>query len=279
MNGVFLVDKPQNMTSFDVVAILRRKLNLKRIGHTGTLDPNATGLMMMLVGKSTKILPFISDQVKTYHAGLKLGIKTDTGDIWGSIIEEKPVPVFNEHDLHVVLKSFLGKSDQLPPMYSAISVNGKRLYEYARQSIDVERKPREIEIFSIDGMLNETGIEFTVTCSSGTYVRTLCEMIAEKLGSVGTMSSLNRIRINDFKLEDSVPLNLIDPKNINWLALDSVIGLPIVETRMITDIKNGKQLVLDTMENKVLLRADDELLAVYERIADTNHYRCVRGLW
>jgi len=279
MNGVFLVDKPQNMTSFDVVAILRRKLNLKRIGHTGTLDPNATGLMMILVGKSTKILPFISDQVKTYQALLKLGIKTDTGDIWGTVIKEKPVPSLTEQDVQRVLKSFLGKSEQLPPMYSAVSVNGKRLYEYARQSIEVERKPRQIEIFSIDGNLSEQGVEFTVTCTSGTYVRTLCEMIAEKLGTVGTMSSLNRIRINEFKLEDSVPLELIEPGKIKWLPLESVMGLPILETEQIIDIKNGKQLVLDTMENKVLLKADDELLAVYERIAETDNFRCVRGLW
>lgn len=278
MNGIFLVNKPQGMTSFDVIAILRRKLNIRRIGHTGTLDPNATGLMMVLVGKATKLLPFIVDQGKTYEALLKLGIRTDTGDIWGKVLEEKPVRSFDQSELNAVLDGFVGESEQVPPMYSALSVNGKRLYEYARENIEIERKPRKITITSLEGKLTSDGIRFTVSCSSGTYVRTLCEDIASKLDTVGTMAALVRTRIEGFDLEASNTLDEINPEHIRWLDVRQVVDLPVVITDRCKDVMDGKKLDLDCTAERVLLENAGELLAVYERDG-SGRYRSVRGLW
>lgn len=185
MNGILIVNKPQNFTSQDVVSKVKKILNEKKAGHTGTLDPLATGVLPVLLGNSTKLSKYLIEHDKVYVAKIKLGQRTDTGDIEGKVIEEKSVPEISVEKIKKVLESFLGKGQQIPPMYSAIKINGKKLYEYARNGESVEVPPRNIEIYSIKLLeIEEKQIKFEVSCSKGTYIRTLCENIAETLGTV-----------------------------------------------------------------------------------------------
>lgn len=187
MNGVLIINKPKGYTSHDIVNVVRKKLNTKKVGHTGTLDPDATGVLPILIGTATKISKYLIEHKKTYIATVKLGYKTDTGDASGKVIkEDKHFQKIDKKDIENALNTFLGKREQVPPMYSAIKVNGKKLYEYAREGKKIEVKPREIEIYDIclEEYNNNDEISFKVNCSKGTYIRTLCESIAEKLGTI-----------------------------------------------------------------------------------------------
>ena len=206
MNGVLIVDKEKGMTSFDVIRQIKRekKDNKIKIGHIGTLDPMATGVLPILLGEATKLSDYLMEHDKDYVAILKLGEKRSTGDQEGDIVETADIPEFDENKIKEVLNSFIGKSEQIPPMYSALKVNGKKLYELARQGIEVERKPRIIEITKIELIsINGNEVKFKVTCSKGTYIRTLCEDIAKKLGTVGYMADLRRTRVGNFKVENA----------------------------------------------------------------------------
>ena len=208
MDGVIIINKPKGYTSHDVVNIVRKQLNMKKVGHTGTLDPNATGVLPILVGQATKISKYLIEHKKTYIATIELGEKRDTGDSEGNIIEsDSNIKEFDISIIKQVLQSFLGKQKQIPPMYSAIKVNGKKLYVYARSGQEVEVEPREIEIYRIELIeyINNR-IEFEVECSKGTYIRTLCENIAEKLGTIGYMKELQRTSVDKFKIKESINL-------------------------------------------------------------------------
>lgn len=226
MDGVIIINKQKDFTSHDVVNVIRKKLNTKKVGHTGTLDPNATGVLPILVGKATKISKYLIEHDKTYIATIKLGEKTDTGDNEGQVIEEKLVPAdLKKEDINNVLQSFLGKQKQVPPMYSAIKINGKKLYEYAREGKEVKLEAREIEIYKIQLLeYKNSKIKFEVECSKGTYIRTLCEDIAKKLGTVGYMEGLQRTKVNNFKIEDSVLLDDITLENVeeNLIKIEEV---------------------------------------------------------
>lgn len=279
MNGIFLIDKPVGMTSFDVIAKLRRILGIKKMGHTGTLDPNATGLMMILVGQSTKYLPFIDRLNKTYEAQMELGYKTHTGDVWGEVIATQERIDFSEEQLQRVLSTFLGESTQIPPMVSALSVNGKRLYEYAREHIEIERKPRIIHIDAISGIKVNDKIHFRVTCSSGTYVRTLCEDIALKLNNLGTMSALRRVQIDQFSVDDALKIEEVDPATIPWMDPLSLIHLPQVEVEEPNFIYQGKGLLHRKESDQILITYQKKILAVYAWNEIKQMYTCVRGLF
>lgn len=226
MDGVIIINKQKNFTSHDVVNVIRKKLNIKKVGHTGTLDPNATGVLPILVGKATKISKYLIEHDKTYIATIKLGEKTDTGDNEGQVIEEKLVPTdLKKEDINNVLQIFLGKQKQVPPMYSAIKINGKKLYEYAREGKEVKLEAREIEIYKIQLLeYKNSKIKFEVECSKGTYIRTLCEDIAKKLGTVGYMEELQRTKVNNFKIGDSVLLDDITLENVeeNLIKIEEV---------------------------------------------------------
>ncbi|MBQ3010606.1 MAG: tRNA pseudouridine(55) synthase TruB, partial [Oscillospiraceae bacterium] len=197
MNGIILIDKPRDWTSHDVVGKLRRLLQERRIGHSGTLDPLATGLLVVFVGRATRAVEFAEADAKQYIAGLRLGVETDTQDITGTILKETECCVTQE-ELKAVLPRFMGEISQIPPMYSALKVNGQKLYDIARKGGEVERKPRQITIHSLElvdnSHLEEGDYCLDVTCSKGTYIRTLCHDIGEALGVGGTMSSLRRVR-------------------------------------------------------------------------------------
>ncbi len=200
VSGVLIVDKPTDMTSHDAVNIMRRLYNTKKVGHTGTLDPMATGLLVILIGRAAKAAEYLVSDEKKYIAGLKLGVTTDTGDTTGKILTESDDIPDRERVLETI-ESFVGKGQQIPPMYSALKVDGQKLVNLARKGKTVERKPRDIEIFSIGAEGEDRDYTLIVHCSKGTYMRTLCEDIGQKLGCGGTMSSLRRTASGNFELE------------------------------------------------------------------------------
>lgn len=217
MDGIIVINKEKEYTSHDVVAKLKKKLNISKVGHTGTLDPNATGVLPILIGKGTKFSKYLINHDKIYEVELELGKKTDTADIEGKVIEEKNVDEkYIKENLLQVLESFIGKQEQIPPMYSAIKKNGKKLYEYARAGEKVEIEPRKIEIYKIDlNKYDKNIISFVVSCSKGTYIRSLCEDIAKKLNTVGYMKNLKRLQVGEFNIKDAVYIDKIDLKNVN----------------------------------------------------------------
>ena len=225
MDGVLILNKPTGYTSHDVVNVLRKTLNTRKIGHAGTLDPNATGVLPILVGKATKISKYLIEHDKIYIATVELGKKTDTGDSVGNVIEEDVdfQGVYYEK-IQETLKKFIGNQKQIPPTYSAIKINGKKAYEYARQGQEVELKARDIEIYNIKLLeFREKEITFEVACSKGTYIRVLCEDIAEALGTTGYMKQLKRIQVNNFKIEDAITIDEI--KENSLIAEEKIIRI------------------------------------------------------
>ena len=222
MNGIIIINKKQGYTSHDIVHKIKR-ISKEKVGHTGTLDPMAQGVLPILIGKATQCSKYLINHDKIYKVKLKLGIKTDTADSEGNIIEKTEISpeILNEQKILQAINSMKGKQEQIPPIYSAIKVNGKKLYEYARKGQEVEIKPRQIEIYNID--LNNIDkenkiIEYTVNCSKGTYIRSLCEDIAKKLGTIGYMENLIRLKVGEFSIENSITLeeilNAENPYNV-----------------------------------------------------------------
>ena len=205
-NGIVIIDKPEGWTSQDVTARLRRVFNTRRIGHGGTLDPMATGVLPVFVGRATRGVEFFEHAEKTYEATLRLGLMTDTEDTSGTVLEEREAHI-SEAEFLDILPKFRGKIQQIPPMYSALKVNGQKLCDLARKGREVERQPREIEIFELE-CLSFDGIEarLRVRCSKGTYIRTLCKDIGEALGCGGCMAALRRVQAGEYTIEESVPL-------------------------------------------------------------------------
>lgn len=213
VNGILNILKPPGMTSFDVIRVLRGILKVRKMGHTGTLDPAATGVLPVCIGTATKAIEFMMSDDKLYRAELTLGISTDTQDSCGKVVKVANTGAITEEHIRKAINSYIGKILQVPPMYSALKIGGKKLYELARAGISVEREPREIEIYSIDivSMTGMTGEEnkkiiFDAACSKGTYIRTLCADIGEKLGCGGHMSSLVRLRSGVFEIGSAITL-------------------------------------------------------------------------
>ncbi len=207
MNGIVIIDKPAGWTSQDVVSKLRGILKTRRIGHGGTLDPMATGVLPVFVGRATRGVEFFEHAEKTYEATIRLGLTTDTEDTSGTVLEEKEVSV-SEEDFLGVLPKFRGKIQQIPPMYSALKVNGQKLYDLARKGREVERQPREIEIFKLECLeFNGAEARLLVNCSKGTYIRTLCKDIGEALGCGGCMAALRRVTAGEYTIGDAVTLD------------------------------------------------------------------------
>ena len=210
MDGVLNIRKEKGYTSFDVVAKLRGILHMKKIGHTRTLDPEAEGVLPVVLGKATKLVDLLTEKQKTYEALLHLGLETDTQDMTGTVLEEKPVEV-TEEEVRTVIRSFLGEQQQIPPMYSALKVDGKKLYELAREGKTVERKPRAVQFYEIEIKKIELPyVRFSVTCSKGTYIRTLCHDIGQKLGCGGCMEELLRSRVGRYSLFESHTLAQVE---------------------------------------------------------------------
>ena len=234
MDGIIIINKTKGCTSHDIVYKIKKMLN-KKVGHTGTLDTMAEGVLPILIGKGTQLSKYLINHDKKYIVELQLGIKTDTADSEGKIIEEKTVneTKLSKENITNVLQTFIGKQEQIPPIYSAIKVNGKKLYEYARKGQEVELKPRQIEIYDIkliDYSMDEKQIKFEVFCGKGTYIRSLCEDIATKFETVGYMKSLKRTQVGNFKIDNSITIeelkNLIE--NNENIDIDDILKNKII---------------------------------------------------
>ena len=278
LDGIFLIDKEAGMTSRKVDNILGKRYGTHAVGHLGTLDPFATGLLVVAINKGTKLLPYLSDGDKVYEATLLMGEKTTTGDLEGEIIQKKEIPDISKEKLDDVLHSFLGKSQQIPPKFSAIKVNGVPLYKAAIQGKEVEIKPREITVYSLEGSFDGNLIHFTAKVSKGTYIRTLGEDIAEKLGTVGHLISLRRTLVGDIPVSKAKKVDDIKEEDI--LSGIELIDLPKIELSEEDEwkAKNGQKLIFETKEDKVLLIRSNSLVAVYKRKED-NTFVPERGLF
>ncbi len=278
MDGILIINKEVNMTSHDVVAQLRRILHEKKIGHSGTLDPQASGVLLVLIGKACKILPFLSDTDKEYITRLVLGKRTISDDIWGEVLEEKSIcPIA---DFSALCARFVGEIEQTPPMISSIKVNGKKLYEYARTHQEVEVPKRKVTIYSID-VLDEESLRFRVSCSSGTYVRALCRDLAFTSGNVGCMAELVRTKVGRFSIEESVSLNDVANGNYQLLEIDALLEhIPVAAYEPLHDIYDGKSIHLSIKERPTLIRIQDQkhTIAIY-KYSHGDVYKCARGLW
>ena len=268
MNGILIINKPENYTSRDVVNKISKHLGTKKVGHTGTLDPIATGVLVICIGNCTKLCELLTAEYKEYVATIKLGKKTDTGDITGNIIEEKEYQV-NKDQIVEVLNSFKGTSIQTVPIYSAIKVNGKKLYEYARSNKEVELPKREINVSKIELIdFHDDEIVFKTTVSKGTYIRSLIEDICTKLNTVGTMSSLTRTKQGMFTLEDSYTLEEII--NNDYKITSKEVALQDLEHIELTEseyniVKNGALITKSFNEEICALKYKDEIIAIYKQ--------------
>lgn len=270
MNGILIINKEKGCTSHDIVYKVKKIFN-EKVGHTGTLDPLAEGVLPILIGKGTLCSKYLINHDKKYVVNLALGKKTETADLEGKIIEEKNIPdkSLTQSKIEKVLKSFIGKQQQMPPIYSAIKVNGKKLYEYARKGQNVEIKPREIEIYDIKLMnidAQKKQIQFEVFCGKGTYIRSLCEDIAEKLETVGYMENLKRIQVGDFKIEESSKIQELEENKEDIKYLESKI-ISVEEI-----FKNKEKIKLDDRKMQLFLNGvkitqnqENDIYRIYDK--------------
>ena len=260
MDGMINVFKPRGITSHDVVNRLRKILGTKKIGHTGTLDPNASGVLPICIGKATRISEYLLDSSKEYISELTLGYETDTQDEDGIVINASSKTIENE-DIVSSISSFRGEIMQIPPMYSALKVKGRKLYELAREGKTIDRAPRQVTIYNIDilDIIDNRKIVYLIECSRGTYIRTLCDDIGKKLGTYGYMSYLIRTRVGNFKIEDSVSLEKIEHKKLDNKLEDILISIDtaldyypkvIISEKLYKQISNGVIIPLNEENNE-----------------------------
>lgn len=269
MNGVLNIFKPKGMSSFDAVRVVKKVAGTGKVGHTGTLDPEATGVLPICIGKATKIIDYIMDSEKVYEVTLKLGIRTTTYDLEGEVLEERDPSHLTEEEILNAINSFKGEYSQIPPMYSALKQNGVRLYELARKGIEVERKGRLVNIYNLEDIkINNPYISMKVTCSKGTYIRSLCYDIGEKLGVFATMTQLNRAKTSVFSQEKSININELTKENINDYILSMEEALEkydkiIVNKKYVKLLVNGVRVAdgrftKDKVINNKLYRVYDD---------------------
>ena len=269
MNGVLNIFKPKGMSSFDAVRVVKKVAGTGKVGHTGTLDPEATGVLPICIGKATKIIDYIMDSEKVYEVTLKLGIRTTTYDLEGEVLEERDPSHLTEEEILNAINSFKGEYSQIPPMYSALKQNGVRLYELARKGIEVERKGRLVYIYNLEDIkINNPYISMKVTCSKGTYIRSLCYDIGEKLGVFATMTQLNRAKTSVFSQEKSININELTKENINDYILSMEEALEkydkiIVNKKYVKLLVNGVRVAdgrftKDKVINNKLYRVYDD---------------------
>ena len=269
MDGVFNVLKPPGMTSHDVIGFLRRALNTKKIGHGGTLDPDAAGVLPVFAGTATRLLSYAMEGRKQYIAEFTLGEQRDTGDDSGTVVKTMPVPELTVAQLQEVLQGFLGQQLQMPPMYSAVKINGQKLYQLARKGVEVERQARPIEIYKLE-LLNFTSTKFTVAveCSKGTYIRVLGEDIATALGTCGTMSFLLRTQVGSYLLNEAHTLQEIaaNPQGCCAEPISAVSHLPklVLTANQAARLTNGVRTTVNgTIDGQyVLLGPENEFLGI-----------------
>lgn len=273
MNGVLIINKPKDVTSRDVVNKVCKLFNTKKVGHTGTLDPIATGVLVVCVGKATKLVELLTSNEKEYVASVQIGVLTDTLDITGKVIKKQDNKISKEN-LVKVLNSFLGKYNQEVPLYSAVKINGKKLYEYARNNEEVQLPKREVEIKKIELLnFNNNSYSFKVTVSKGTYIRSLIKDINDKLGIIGSMSSLTRIRQGKFKINEAYNLEDIINGNYKLISLNDVLkdkNCVIINDNLFNIIKNGGLINNIYNQDMVTFVYKNEVIAIYKSYEKDN---------
>lgn len=295
IHGILNIYKEKGFTSHDVVAKLRGIVGQKKIGHTGTLDPDATGVLPVCLGKATKLCDMLTDKNKTYETVLILGKTTDTQDISGSVLAEKTLDHIDDEMVESCIKEFIGQYLQIPPMYSALKVNGKKLYELAREGIEIERKARQVTIFNID--IKEIvlpRVRMEVFCSKGTYIRTLCHDIGEKLGCGGCMEELVRTKVGGFELKDSLTLSEVQEKMAKNTLLDAFVAIDemfdmydavTMKEEFVSLVYNGNFFQPKHMKEQVELQdgkcvrvydTQGRFLAIYEYKTDIRQFKIVK---
>ena len=273
MNGVLVIYKEKGFTSRDVVNILMDELGTRKVGHTGTLDPMATGVLVVCVGQGLKLVELLTNHDKEYIAKIRLGIETDTLDITGKVLKEEKVRDYSKEEVEHVLSKFVGKIKQTVPKYAAIKVNGKKLYEYARNGEEVELPVRDIEIYDLKLVSNIKNNEFYIKChvSKGTYIRSLVRDIGIALGTCATMVELERTKLGEFSLENTYTLDDIRSGMYSMLRIEDILDLPefVVDKEQEKRIRNGQ--VLDKFFDSdmvMVMNGDNKLLAIYQEYHD-----------
>lgn len=269
MDGIIIVNKQKNCTSHDVVHKVK-KITGQKVGHTGTLDPMATGVLPLLIGKGTLCSKYLINHDKIYEVSLTLGTKTDSGDAEGNVLEERKVLLdcFQTQNVQQVLATFLGKQTQIPPMYSAIKVKGKKLYEYARKGQTVEIEPRHIEIYEIklvEILKKQKQIKFQVHCSKGTYIRSLCEDIAKKLGTIGYMSALNRIKVGEFSITQALTLEQLQQETIKCITIEELFEKKDkieLEEKRLQPFLNGVKLTMPQYDDVYRIYSKSQFIGI-----------------
>ena len=270
MDGIIIINKPKNYTSHDIVRKAKKLLN-EKVGHTGTLDPNATGVLPLLIGKGTLLSKYLIEHDKIYEAVLKLGEKTDTADGEGKVLESQNVEqsILKKENIERIFNNLEGKQEQIPPMYSAIKLNGKKLYEYARKGIKVEVKPRTIEIYKLELIkIEDMEIIFRVSCSKGTYIRTLCEKIAEELGTIGYMKELKRIQVGEFNIKDSITIEELENQEIvsnKFITIEKYFSNSeniVLNERKLQLFLNGVQLTYELKDGIYKIYKENEFIGI-----------------
>jgi len=283
MNGVIVVDKPKGFTSNKILGRVKNILNVKKAGHTGTLDPFATGVLPICLNEATKLIPYLNEEYKEYIGIINLGIETDTLDETGNIINNKTVGKIEESDILTCLNSFKGSIFQIPPMYSALKVNGVRLYKIARKGEVVERKPREVFIDKIELIsFKSPYIEFFVRCTKGTYVRSLASDIGIKLGYGGSLKELKRVTSGQFKIDDSFKLNEIEDNKYKLTGISDLLkdySKLCVDDELEKIIRNGKKLIKNYFisleipslktNDKLVINNGTQTIAILESLKST----------
>ncbi len=247
VHGVFNIDKPGGMTSHDVVDAVRRLVHERRVGHAGTLDPMATGVLVVCVGQATRLIEFMVGHTKVYRFTIRLGEETDTYDAEGRVIRQMPVPPLTPERIRTTLQQFLGDIEQIPPRYAAVRYKGKRLYEWARAGIDVQPEPRRVTIYALElEAWSSPHLTLRVTCGAGTYVRSLAHDISQALGTVGHVVALRRLASGPFHVEDAVPLDTLlqaPDWRVYLLPMDiGLVDIPVVELTpvQVEDVRHGR---------------------------------------
>lgn len=282
MDGLLIINKEKQMTSHDVVSKLRKILQTKKVGHCGTLDPNVDGVLVCCINKGCKIASQLVLDSKIYEVSMKLGFSTTTQDLEGDIVESKQYQnEYSNQEIEKTILSFLGKQKQIPSIYSAIKVNGKKLYEYARNNEEVEIPIRDIEIFDIsDIKINNDEFKFIVHCSSGTYIRSLCYDIGKKLNYPSVMTDLRRLQSGHFNIKDSYTLDEVRENKFSFVSIEDALNLPIVvlNEKETIDTKNGKVLKSNMDSNFIVKDQNNELVALMEK-SKNGYAKVIRGLF
>jgi tRNA pseudouridine55 synthase len=284
-NGFLLIDKESDYTSRDVCNIIAKIYDAKKVGHAGTLDPFATGLLIVGLNNATKALSYIEGQYKTYEATLLLGSKTTSGDHTDEIIEEKDIPLFNKETIEKVFSSLLGENEQIVPKTSAVHVNGRKLYQYAHLNQEVELPKRIIDVKELKLIsFDDKSIKFETTVSKGTYIRVLGETIAEKLGTVGHLTSLRRTKILDINVKDALPINKLNENSVTPMfdVISKFVSIKVLENEEeLKKARHGGKLSLELfperLETFCVCDNKKHTIAIY-KYSELGYYECARGL-